>query len=87
MFMTIDESYCLFVTLVDLFHVMCSLVKMPYKSGDHFLVQPKCSSKLTMINSMRKIIRNTFRTVYEAENTIRGQYGITDTRNCGHGSG
>ena len=29
----------------------------------------------------------TCRTVYEAESTIRGQYGITDTRNCGHGSG
>jgi hypothetical protein len=28
-----------------------------------------------------------FRTIFEAENTIRGQHGITDTRNCGHGSG
>ncbi|UJR23983.1 hypothetical protein I4U23_026949 [Adineta vaga] len=27
-----------------------------------------------------------FKTVFEAENTIRGQHGVTDTRNCGHGS-
>jgi hypothetical protein len=27
------------------------------------------------------------RTIFEAENTIRGQHGVTDTRNCGHGSG
>lgn len=33
------------------------------------------------------IFHRNFRTIFEAENTIRGQHGITDTRNCGHGSG
>src|SRR5689334_21873820 len=36
---------------------------------------------------MRLFFVLSCRTIFEAENTIRGQHGITDTRNCGHGSG
>ena len=28
-----------------------------------------------------------FRTVYDEPESIRGKYGLTDTRNCAHGSG
>ena len=31
--------------------------------------------------------RAAFRTIFEHKNTIRAQYGLTDTRNCAHGSG
>lgn len=29
----------------------------------------------------------TFRAQYDASDSIRGMYGLTDTRNCTHGSG
>ena len=38
--------------------------------------------------SVVKIQLNIFcRAVYESPNSIRGMYGLTDTRNCTHGSG
>ena len=29
----------------------------------------------------------SFRAQYEASDTVRGSFGLTDTRNCTHGSG
>jgi len=59
---------------------------MPYKNGDQCLVQQKYSSNnLCELTEIR--FKYVFRTIFEAENTIRGQHGVTDTRNCGHGSG
>ena len=47
------------------------------------------SIQVGIIRSLNRMAfsRGNFRTIFEAENTIRGQHGITDTRNCGHGSG
>jgi hypothetical protein len=58
---------------------------MQYKNGDQCLVQPKSSSNIHFLDYYSNPL--FFRTIFEAENTIRGQHGITDTRNCGHGSG
>jgi nucleoside-diphosphate kinase len=59
---------------------------MQYKNGGQCLVQQKYSS-----NNFYKLndifLDFIFRTIFEAEDTIRGQHGVTDTRNCGHGSG
>ncbi|CAH1774347.1 unnamed protein product [Owenia fusiformis] len=40
------------------------------------------------ISHWRKIMGPTkvFRTIFKEPNSIRGQYGLTDTRNCAHGS-
>lgn len=49
----------------------------------HILAHPEA------IQLWRKIMGPTksFVTQYEAPDTIRGSFGLTDTRNCTHGSG
>lgn len=59
------------------------------KNGDQCLVQQKSlSNRVFFLRDLIELmLRINCRTIFEAENTIRGQHGITDTRNCGHGSG
>ncbi len=71
---------------MDQYHVIFLEEKMQYKNGDQCLVQQKYLSNY--LDQLNKIyFEFIFRTIFEAENTIRGQHGVTDTRNCGHGSG
>ena len=71
---------------MDQYHVTYLEEKMQYKNGDQCLVQQKYSSNcFCKLNNI--LIEFIFRTIFEAEDTIRGQHGVTDTRNCGHGSG
>ncbi|PVD23593.1 hypothetical protein C0Q70_16865 [Pomacea canaliculata] len=48
----------------------------------HVLAREDAIAEWRRIMGPTKVLK----TIYEAPHTIRGQYGLTDTRNCAHGS-
>jgi hypothetical protein len=60
---------------------------MSYKDDDSCLARQKSSSSINVVvtcGTPEEMVY--FRTIFEAENTIRGQHGVTDARNCSHRS-